>query len=180
MKGLVFTEFFDMVEDVYDQDMVDYLIDATQPQSLGAYTSVGSYDYAELEAMVVELSSKTKTEISVLLHEFGKHLGTQFARKFNGFFAEAGNTFGLLREIDQHIHVEVKKLYPDAELPEFDYENVTDNQIVLYYRSKRPLADLAHGLIVQTSAYYNETIKIELERSRESETHMCKFTIVKV
>lgn len=180
MKGMVFTEFFTMVEDVFGEDMVDHLIDATQPESLGAYTAVGSYDYAELEAMVVELSSETNTDVSTLLQAFGKHLGAQFASKYSVFFVDAGDTFSLLREIDRHIHVEVKKLYPDAELPEFDFENVTDNQMVLNYRSTRPLADLAHGLIVQTALHFDETVEVQLEKSKEANINICKFTINKV
>lgn len=180
MKGMVFTEFFTMVEDVFGEDMVDHLIDATQPQSLGAYTAVGAYDYAELEAMVVELSLQTNTDVSILLQSFGKHLGAQFASKYSAFFLNAGDTFSFLREIDRHIHVEVKKLYPDAELPEFDFENISNNQMILNYRSNRPLADLAHGLIVQTALYFDEKVEVQLEKSKEGDINICMFTINKV
>ena len=179
MKGVVFTEFFSMVEEVFDADMVDHLIEATNPSSLGAYTSVGSYDYAELEAMVVELSSVSKMEIETLLTAVGKHLGAQFATNYTSFFTTAGDTYSLLKQIDQHIHVEVRKLYPDAELPEFDFIQSSENDLLLKYRSTRPLADLAHGLILQTAQYFGENLTVEMHKWQEDEWHKCDFTLTK-
>ena len=176
MKGLVFTEFFDMVETVFDADMVDTLIDNTNPPSQGAYTAVGSYDFDELKNMVVELSKQTNTDIDYLLTAFGKHLGVVFVKKFPQFFESAGSTLGLLKEVDQHIHVEVRKLYPDAELPEFTYKE-EDGCFKLYYRSKRPLADLAHGLMIQTSQHFNEHFAISMRKWDEGDFHCCEFVL---
>jgi hypothetical protein len=178
MKGLVFTEFFDMVESVFDADMVDTLIDETNPSSEGAYTAVGSYDYQELEDMVVELAKQTGSEVSDLLLAFGKHLGAQFASRYTHFFTEAGDTLSLLKQIDQHIHVEVRKLYPDAELPEFSFEERPEQGLFeLHYSSIRPLADLAYGLILQSSQFYNEQFDISMKRWSEGETNHCLFTL---
>ena len=55
MKGIVFTEFSTMVESLFGEDMLDDLLDATDPASGGAYTSVGTYNHNELVDMVVEL-----------------------------------------------------------------------------------------------------------------------------
>jgi hypothetical protein len=44
------------------------------------------------------------------------------------------------------VHTEVRKLYPTAQLPSFDVRQEGDT-LVLHYRSSRPFADLAHGLI---------------------------------
>ena len=44
MKGMVFTELLDMVEDKFGIDMVDSIIeDADLPVSKGVYTAVGTY-----------------------------------------------------------------------------------------------------------------------------------------
>ena len=52
MKGMVFTEFLEMVESTFSADMVDDIIDDSAPPSGGAYTSVGTYDHQELVGMV--------------------------------------------------------------------------------------------------------------------------------
>lgn len=43
MKGVVFTEFAQLVEANWGADMMDDIIDAVEPASGGAYCSVASY-----------------------------------------------------------------------------------------------------------------------------------------
>src|SRR5262245_35992633 len=52
MKGVVFTEFLEMVGAKFGEDMVDDVILACELPSGGAYTSVGTYDHQELFALV--------------------------------------------------------------------------------------------------------------------------------
>ncbi|MFC4701971.1 heme NO-binding domain-containing protein [Glaciecola siphonariae] len=178
MRGLVFTEFLEMVEDTFDYDMVDTLIDNTQPKSGGAYTAVGSYDYQELENMVVELSAQSGMAVGDLLQAFGKHLAGVFTQNFAQFFVEAGSALALFREIDRHIHVEVKKLYPDAELPDFKYEDATaDTPFKLHYRSERNLYLLAYGLITACFEYYSEPHKVDVKHWQEGSVHCATFEI---
>nr|WP_191968493.1 heme NO-binding domain-containing protein [Cellvibrio sp. KY-GH-1] len=117
MKGIVFTEFMSMVEQSWGMDMVDDLIDATNPPSGGAYTSVGTYDLSELLAYVLELSRRFDLPVPVLVKAFGNFLAKSFVKKFPVFFAEATTTFDVLREVDRHIHVEVKNFTPTLSCP---------------------------------------------------------------
>ena len=83
MKGMVFTEFLEMVEDKFSADMVDDIIDDSAPPSGGAYTAVGTYDHNELVGMVVALSQRSGlplflgsypiTPASDILHELSRH-----------------------------------------------------------------------------------------------------------
>jgi len=54
------------------------------------------------------------------------------------------------------IHVEVRKLYPDAELPTFTCDTSTPGRLTMLYRSSRPFADLAEGLIAGCIAHFCE------------------------
>ena len=53
MKGIVFTEFLDMVENVFSADMVAEIIAETKPRSGGAYLAKGHYHHREMVDMVV-------------------------------------------------------------------------------------------------------------------------------
>ncbi|MFK7794974.1 MAG: heme NO-binding domain-containing protein [Gammaproteobacteria bacterium] len=55
MKGVVFTKFFDMVEDRFGYQVVDNIINNSNVKSGGAYTSVGTYDHLELLSLVGSL-----------------------------------------------------------------------------------------------------------------------------
>lgn len=171
MKGVVFTEFLEMVEQHFNADMVDDIIAQANPSSGGAYTSVGTYEFEELANLIGALSAISKTPANELIHAFGLHLAQSFASRFPAFFDEAKCTFDLLKKVDDHIHVEVRKLYPDAELPKFDYEQSSPETLTLFYESSRNLPDLAHGLIEGAARYYQEEITIQ--RSGKIEDGIC-------
>lgn len=163
MKGIVFREFTDMVEAQFGESTMDALIEATQPKSGGSYTTVGTYDHRELVAMVNALSLQTGIAGHKLVHQFGKHLATVFSKKFPAFFNECSGTFEFLKKIDNHIHVEVKKLYPDAELPRFSYVEHGEAGFDLIYESQRDFSHLAHGLIEGSMEYFGENFQISRE-----------------
>lgn len=178
MRGLVFTEFLEMVESVFGDDMVDTIIDITQPPSGGAYTSVGSYDYSELENMIAELSAQTDISVAELLEQFGRHLGAVFSERYARFFIQAGSALCLFQQVGRHLHREVKKLYPDEELPEFSYENATaDMPFKIHYRSDRNLHKVATGLIQATCDYYSEPHHIKTSVWREQNKYCCTFEL---
>lgn len=163
MKGIVFTEFMDMVEQTWGYDMVDDMIDAADPPSGGAYTAVGTYDHGELVSMVIQLSQMTQTDIPKLLFLYGKHLFTRFAAGYGHFFEGIDNTLDFLERIENYIHVEVRKLYPDAELPTFESIRHAPQQLELVYRSERGFAHFANGLIHGCIEHYHESFDVDFE-----------------
>ena len=70
------------------------------------------------------------------------------------------SAFSLLSSVQHYIHVEVKKLYPDAELPHFTIEQPADGHLVMRYESERKLADFAHGMIESCLTYFGETATV--------------------
>jgi len=159
---MVFTEFLDMVRDVWDEDMVDDILDDSELASGGAYTSVGTYDYRELVNLVVALSEHSGMPVPDLVRTYGRHLFGRFKMAYPTFFQDVGSAFDFLAGIENHIHVEVKKLYPDAELPTFDSE-VSGDEMTLVYRSIRPFADFAEGLIEGAIAHWGGGIDLRRE-----------------
>jgi len=147
MKGVVFTEFLQFVAERYGEDTVDDIIDASALPSGGAYTAVGTYSHAEMVALCSALAARTGEAVPELVREFGAHLNDSFARGYPGFFSRSASLFDFLSSIEGHIHVEVRKLYPDAELPSFKVQQRDDRRLVLDYRSPRRLGALAEGLI---------------------------------
>lgn len=160
MKGIVFTEFLEMVEAKFGPALVDRIISAAELPNDGAYTSVGSYDHHELVRLVVALGEATATPVPALVHAFGEYLFQRFAQLYPGFFSATGGTFDFLCGIENHIHVEVRKLYPEAELPSFRCEQPTDDELVMIYASPRGFGDLAAGLIAGCIAHFRESIQV--------------------
>lgn len=153
MKGIVFTEFVDMVEARFSADMVDDIIDDAALPSGGVYTAVGTYDHAELVSMVVALSQRTGVAVPDLVRAFGRHLFGRFHAGYPGFFAGVTGAVPFLAGIEDVIHAEVLKLYPDAQLPRFECTLLPDG-LAMVYRSPRHFDDLALGLIEGAVAHW--------------------------
>jgi hypothetical protein len=160
MKGIVFTEFLEMVEETFGYDMVDTLIETTELKSGGVYTAVGTYDHSEIVNLVINLSKQTNTDIDILLHAFGRYIFDTFVKSYPVFFDNCSSSFEFLESIDNYIHVEVLKLYPDATLPRFTTE-INDGKMSMIYISERSMSALAHGLIEKTLEYYSEDMPIQ-------------------
>jgi hypothetical protein len=178
MKGLVFTEFIEMVEGKFGDEMVEDIIELSNLESGGAYTSVGTYPHEEMVSLVSNLSLKTDIPIETLLTVFGKYLFGVFETKYSAFFTHIKTGFDFLETIENHIHIEVKKLYPDAELPTFKTTRLDENTLEMIYSSERKMSALAKGLIEATFEYYQENINIDQEVLNSEATEV-KFLISK-
>jgi hypothetical protein len=178
MKGIVFTEFLDMVEQNFGYEMVDTLLNESELPSGGIYTSIGTYNHQEMVNLLVTLNMKTKTPISQLLRTFGRYLFQRFTKIYSHLIDKAPDAFAFLGSIHNYIHVEVRKLYPDAELPHFDIEQPNANTLVMYYSSVRSMGDLAYGLIEGAMKHYGETATITQELLQEDGSQI-KFVIEK-
>jgi len=179
MKGIVFTEFFDMVETRFGYSMVDDLIESSTLSSNGIYTAVGTYHHSEIVALLTNLSEKSKIAPEVLLKSFGEYLFDTFLKQYPQFFSAHKDSFSFLDSIDSHIHVEVLKLYPEATLPKFITQVHEDGSMSMVYQSERKMAALAEGLIYKSMAHYKDKCEIETTKIKEDGSEV-KFTIRRI
>lgn len=175
MKGIVFTEFLEMVEDAHGLDVVDRLLEAAGVD--GAYTSVGTYDHAELIGLVTALAGETGADPSELVRTFGRHLFDRFVEGYPQFFDGVPNAIEFLARIEDYIHVEVRKLYADAELPTFDHTRMDDGAMELLYRSPRPFGDFAQGLIEGCVRHFGEEFEIVRQDESAGEETRVRFRL---
>ncbi|MCI4666018.1 MAG: heme NO-binding domain-containing protein [Neomegalonema sp.] len=161
MKGVVFTEFIDFVEQSHGDDVVDQMIDNANPPSGGAYTAVGRYDFAELAALIGALSTIINRPAPQLIRAFGGHLFHRLAALHPHFIRDAEDPLDFIESVENVIHVEVKKLYPDAELPTLTPHRLSHDRLELDYCSCRPLGELCVGLIEGCAAHFDATLAVE-------------------
>ncbi len=177
MKGIIFTEFLTFVANFWGEDMVDDIIDASALPSGGAYTSVGTYDHREMVSLLKALSTRSQCSADDLMQRFGFHLADRFAMLFPDFFHRSDSFFEFLASIDDYIHVEVQKLYPDAELPSFDVLQTEGPQMMMRYRSSRKMEALAEGLILGCARQFRRAILIEKSDGGDGST---LFTVTEI
>lgn len=179
MKGVVFTEFLELVEERFSAELVDDIIDDAELPSGGIYTAVGTYPHNEIVALVAALSRRTGLTVSDLLLTYGEHLFGKFVSGYPAFFANVSDAFTFLSGIEDIIHAEVLKLYPDAELPRFTIEQHDPSRLVLVYDSQRHFEDLAEGLMRGCVAHFGGGIDIHREIVGEGELRLERFVLTR-
>ena len=161
MKGIIFTEFLDFVELQYGYETVDAIIEMAAPASGGIYTAVGSYDFTEMAVLLGALNHVANVPAPDLLQAFGRHLFARFAALYPVFFENIQDPLAFLETIEGRIHIEVLKLYPDAELPRLQTRRLANNTLMLNYRSCRPLGHLCLGLIQGCGEHFGTDLQIQ-------------------
>ncbi|WP_299158414.1 heme NO-binding domain-containing protein [uncultured Tenacibaculum sp.] len=178
MKGIVFTEFLELVESKFGLEMVDKIITQSKLESEGAYTSIGTYRFSEMLQLLGNLSNNTGISTDNLLLVYGEHFFNVIEESYPGLLNTYNDPIEMLASIENHIHVEVRKIYPKAELPTFIIEEKTENSLILIYKSSRSMHHFGLGLMNKTFEYFNSTATIVLERIKKDGSEV-KFIINK-
>jgi len=176
MKGIVFTEFLDLVEDKFGIEMVDTIITNAELASNGSYTAIGTYEFSEMLQLLKNLSKNTGISTDELLLIYAEHFFHVLKSSYPQLLEKYTNPIDLLASIEGHIHVEVRKIYPDAELPTFEVLEKTDDSLTMIYKSSRSMHHFGLGLMKQTFAHFNTEASILLEKIKDDGTEV-KFTI---
>lgn len=176
MKGIVFTEFLELVETKFGLEMVDKIINQSKLESQGAYTAVGTYQFSEMLQLLQNLSINTNISTDDLLLVYAEHFFEVLKTNYSQLFKYYTNPIDLLSSIENHIHVEVVKIYPDAELPTFEVLKKTKKKLTLLYKSSRAMHHFGLGLMNKTFEHFNTTATIVLEKLNDEGTEV-KFLI---
>lgn len=176
MKGIVFVEFLQLVEEQHGLQLLDAVIEQADLGHDGAYTAVGTYHHSEMIKLVQALSDLSGVPVNDALRAYGQYLLAVFTKSYPEFFSGISSSIAFLSSVNDHIHVEVRKLYPDAELPSIQIEMLSANEANVSYRSSRPLAYLALGLVEGCLDYFDDGHVAEMTDCDEG----CTYCVIKV
>ena len=175
MKGIAFTLFNELVESKFGLPVWDRMLKRTGDD--GVFTTAGNYADNRMLKLVSALSEHTGVAADSLVRTFGEFMFAGFVRTYPTFFQTDQTAKELLKSVDGIIHVEVKKLFPKASLPKFEYEDPSEDRLVMIYRSERKMCALAEGLFDGAAKHFRT--KIEYRQSKcllQGDDH-CRFEI---
>lgn len=157
MKGVVFNLLEQLVVRDFGEDTWDALLDASELE--GVYTSLGSYPDDDLAKLVSAASVALGMPPDDVVSWFGRNALPLFATRYPQLFEPHHSTQAFVLTLNDIIHPEVRKLYPGADVPEFDFD-VRDGVLVMGYRSPRKLCSFAEGLLLGAAQHYGERLTI--------------------
>ncbi|GAB2658974.1 heme NO-binding domain-containing protein [Vibrio panuliri] len=172
MKGIIFTEFMDLVEDKFGLEVLDQILEHANDD--GIYTAVGSYDHRDLVKLIIKLSEITQLPPETLQQVFGQSV-------FNNLYAtlpdsaslgECRNCFQFVRLVEDYIHIEVKKLYPEANPPKFEFISESETELVFDYKSARCMSHVCLGLVQGCADHFDEKLEVKMDQQSSDNSHV--------
>lgn len=174
MKGIIFSEFLELVEDTFGLEVCQEMLDENLNE--GIYSSAGTYDHKDLVKLIISLSKLTNISIEDLQQVYGKSVFTSLLKSMPGLEVNSSTTFEFINQVEDYIHIEVKKLYSDAKPPQFVFVSVNESEMVLDYISARCFSHVCFGLIQGCAEYYKENIDIQMNPIQEDGSQV-RFTL---
>jgi len=159
MKGIVFNLLEEVVSGNYGESAWDKLLDDAGLD--GVYTSLGNYPDESMQALVMAASATLNVPPFEVLRWFGRKAMPLLADRFPGFFSAQPSTRPFLLSVNSIIHPEVRKLYPLADCPTFEFQDAPDGALLMGYNSPRRLCALAQGFTEGAADHYGETVNFE-------------------
>jgi len=175
MKGIVFNLLEEVVRREHGEDTWDHLLEDARLE--GVYTSLGNYPDEELMKLVSVASAALKVPAEAVVRWFGRSALPLLAEKYPGFFKPHQSTRPFLLTLNTIIHPEVRKIYPGADVPVFDFDSSADEVLVLGYSSRRKLCAFGEGLIAGAAAHYGEVSSVEQPVCMNRGDPRCVFRI---
>ena len=175
MKGVVFNVVETIIEKEFGAEMWDQLLESAELD--GAYTSLGNYPDEELYALVDAASQKLSISAAETLKWIGKRAMPHFQEALPYLFENYHHSEEFIKDVNNIIHPEVKKLYPGAVCPHFHMAQASRETLTLVYNSPRKLCALAEGFIESTDELYGNKIEISQSECVHHGSERCVFVV---
>lgn len=156
MKGIIFSNFLVFVEEKHGSAVLNRTL--KKANASGEYAESKTYPYEELFQLAGNLAAQTGETLSRIFEDFGEFLFGRLAKMFSNFFDPDETLFSFLQKLEDHIHIEVRKKYPDANLPSFDFYPIDDKNLRMIYHSERAMSDFGIGLIKGAATYFDRAV----------------------
>lgn len=171
MKGIVFNLLEEVVTQQYGSDTWDLLLDSAGLD--GIFTSLGTYPDEQIGALVGIAAEKLGLSPFEVLRWFGQRAMPLLVERYPEFFRSQTSARPFLLSVNHIIHPEVRKIYPHAQVPTFEFSDAPDGGLLMGYRSPRKLCALAQGFAEGAAAHYGESIRFDHQECMHKGDERC-------
>lgn len=178
MKGMIFNLFEKFVSENFGQEAYEDIQKNAKLITKEPFVGPGKYPDEDFMELVRVACEKFKINPFDAQKTLGEYCFPELVKLTPHLAGQYKNTRDFLIAVDRIIHVEVKKLYPDSELPEFDYENSQKDTLLIKYTSKKKLCFFMEGLIHGCAKYFSETVKTKQTACYHNGNDHCLMHVV--
>lgn len=146
MKGIIYTELLGFLDETGGPAFTEQVLAKADLPHGGAFSRISLYPWEQAVQVVTATSKITGADANDLCEAFGRFLFDRFTVLYTAIVERYPSAEAMLAHVEDHIHEEVKVLYPDAVPPTVTSWQDGDGFIV-EYKSHRPFAHMAFGLV---------------------------------
>jgi len=117
------------------------------------------YDQTELVGMVQAMLGKSGPGIDEIQRAFGEHMLRYCAHCYPNYFESEG-LFAFLSDVQSRIHADVRRAYPDVDLPSFECREENEARLVMTVYAPPGATAFAEGLVSGCARFYDEEIAL--------------------
>ena len=177
MKGIIFTTFEQFVRERLGEEFLDELLERSELKTTEAFVAPGTYPDEDLVTLVVNAAELAGLEVPEALHAFGSFAFPKLALCLGDLKSRYRDPEDLLAHVDDIIHVEVRKLWPEATTPRILIRPSLEGELEVRYDSTRSLCAVFEGLVEGLAGFYETTVECEHLHCTHDGAKYCDFAI---
>lgn len=177
MKGIIFNLLEDFIVDGWGEERFEHVMAGCPLHTKTAFVGPGTYPDSDLFAIVERTTAELGVDTPTALRAFGRYAMPKLAARFEVFVRDHQHPKSFLCTLDSVIHVEVRKLFENAEPPRIWFEDPAPRELVLHYHSKRQLCALFEGLLDGTADYFGVPLTREQTACMSGGAPSCDFAL---
>ncbi|MCF2856162.1 heme NO-binding domain-containing protein [Pseudoalteromonas sp. SMS1] len=177
MKGHIFILLEDFVSEVASDALLYDALDACSFDTSQGFVRTENYPDEHLVELVGMVVDKMGISLSQAHFGFGQWLYPKLTSLLPSHFTQHPHPAHVLQKLDFLHQIELKKLYPDAQPPAFQYIPTSEYSAELIYTSPRKLFDLVKGVLAGMSTYYQVEITVEMQAHWRGDENCARYLL---
>ena len=176
MKGHIFNLLEEFIIEVSDLSTCQQILNQCSFDISEGYVNTITYPDEQLYEIVAHTVESLGISTRDAHIAFGKWIMPHLAKLVPEDMMSYSHARYFLQTLDDIHRVELKKLYPDATPPTFQYKEADARHAVLTYISTRGLFDLVEGCLEGVADYFDTPMDIARQENKTSD-HAYDFHI---
>jgi hypothetical protein len=137
----------------------------------------GTYPDEHLMAVAGVAAQHAGLPLKTAVRAFGKFSFGGLGRRHPDIVARFADPVSMLEGIESVIHVEVRKLMPEAVTPRILAERRPDGRLAVSYESRRGLCALMEGLLEGMGDHYGVNVTLEKSACQHDGAARCEYLV---
>mgnify|MGYP001591517221 FL=1 len=179
MYGVIFDFLRDYVIERHGGEKTwKALLEGIGQSSYKIYFPIAEYPDEEIVALAQTAAGALNLPLPLVLEDFGAYVGHKLV-SFYHMYVKSKNwkTFDIIENAGENIHDAVHRHNNKRVPPHIRAQRQSDNELVLFYRSKRKLCPVVKGIVTGLGEVFHESFDVHEEQCMLHGAHECVFRV---